>query len=269
MGFSTVFARGVHLVVGSFPHDYATKIARKIRKELVRYQAESTPLASPRGDLYVPGVRRSLGTRTDVAEIEPETIAWFDQTVQPGEVVWDVGSNVGLFACYFGKNEAVRVYAFEPFAHAYVALTENLNRNGVSGRVLAANCGLGETSTLRYLEIISTEPGYTDTTEQQGRAVDGIGRQGLITFRADDFARLFDAWPNHLKIDVDGAELSVLKGAPEVLARTSSVLLEVEGTLLANFNETARPLLAAAGLAERDLHGPASGRMRLFVRAEG
>ena len=72
----------------------------------------------------------------------------------------------------------------------------------------------------RQYELVYILP--ADTTEQQGRAVDGIGRQGLITFRADDFARLFDAWPNHLKIDVDGAELSVLKGAPEVLARTSS-----------------------------------------------
>lgn len=52
----------------------------------------------------------------DLAQFEPETLRWIDSVLKPGEVVWDIGANVGLYTSYFGKVEGAMVYAFEPSA---------------------------------------------------------------------------------------------------------------------------------------------------------
>ncbi len=62
---------------------------------------------------------------------EPETVWWIDHIVQPGDCVWDVGANVGLYALYAARRVGAggTVIAFEPAADNYAALCRNVTLN--------------------------------------------------------------------------------------------------------------------------------------------
>ena len=66
--------------------------------------------------------------------------------------------------------------------------------------------------------------------DSEGNVFTPVARQPVLSYRVDDLIKQFDIRkPNHVKIDVDGNEFSVLKGMEETLNESSvkSVLLEL------------------------------------------
>lgn len=266
MGLSNLVAGAVRWVVVAMPHDYGVKTARKTRHRLSDYSEEHTGFGSPRGSIKVSGVRRTLGQSDQLDQFEPETLRWIDETARPGDVLWDVGANVGLFASYFGKVEGIRVVAFEPFASTYVELVKNLNANSV--RVQAVNAALSDATAIEALKLVSWEPGYTASTEADpDRFGQAIAEQPCMMFRGDDFARHFGA-PTLMKVDVDGAERAVIAGCAGILGGVRSLLIEVEGDLERTFVDDIAKPLETAGLFEVSISEPSSGRNRLFNRRD-
>ena len=187
--------------------------------------------------------RHVAGAVARFREDEPETLAWID-AMPPGAVLWDVGASFGQFALYAARGGR-RVVAFEPKATSYALLVEHVALNGL-GAAMNALAG---------------------TTDQWGHAPEGFA-QPVQTLRLDDAPALGLPAPDHLKLDVDGAEAMILRGGPAVLRRLRSVLIEVEGAQ-AGPDSPLGPLLAAAGLIEDPaVRGSGSGRNRLFRRAE-
>src|SRR5688572_16912126 len=88
--------------------------------------------------------------RARACDREPWTVAWLDSHVQPGDVVFDIGANVGPFsliaAVRVGANG--RVYAFEPAYASFARLCDNIVLNEFDDRIvpipmpLAAATGL-------------------------------------------------------------------------------------------------------------------------------
>ena len=83
---------------------------------------------------------------------EPETIAWLDK-LEPSDVLYDIGSNVGLYAVYAAKFRKCTVFAFEPEAQNYALLLENIALNDLNGRCLPANLALTRTSQMGRLRV--------------------------------------------------------------------------------------------------------------------
>lgn len=73
---------------------------------------------------------------------EPHMVQLFRTLIGPGDVVADIGANIGLTAILF-STLASMVYAFEPSPSTYRILADNLARAGV-GNVEAINLGLGQ-----------------------------------------------------------------------------------------------------------------------------
>ena len=266
MGFSNIVAGAVSTLVGALPHDYGVKTARKVRHVLGRYDTERSLYSSARGPIAVSGVRRTLGQSDSLDQFEPETLCWIDENARDGDVLWDVGANVGLFAGYFGKVPGLRCVAFEPFASTYVELVRNLNANKVD--VQAVNAALSDATSISALPLVSWEPGYTASTEADPeRFGEAIGVQPCLTFRGDDFAALFGR-PTLMKIDVDGAEAAVIAGCAGILPTVRSLLIEIEGDLERDYEASIAVPLRAAGLVETAIEEPRSGRNRLFTRPD-
>ena len=61
-------------------------------------------------------------------EKEPETIAWIDD-MEPGEVLYDVGANVGVYALY-AASRGIKVVAIEPVFENFSRLMQNIELNG-------------------------------------------------------------------------------------------------------------------------------------------
>ena len=273
MGLSWLIAGAVKRYLALLPHDYAVKTARKLRYNLDVYSDDHDTLDSPVGPIRLSGLRRSLGEAAHVALKEPETIRWIDTCVAPGEVLWDVGSNIGLYAVYATKRGAGAVYAFEPFGPTYLQLLKNLVRNDADRLVRALNLALSDRTGLSSVTLSSFEPGYATTLAGSELPTDlagqKIGSQSVMTFRADDFVRIVpDARPDHVKIDVDGSEPLVLGGLEPLLPSIKSLLIEVLEDFEQAFEAEFRPKLVSAGFSEIAIGSPRSARNRVFVRAE-
>ena len=151
---------------------------------------------------------------------EPETIAWIN-TFENREVFFDIGANIGVYSLYAAcRLPKSPVRAFEPHPGNFNRLVENILLNGFKN-VSGVNVMLSD----RYGKATFS---YTDNEigSSGGQAVPG----GIDYTRAldelIDFSFDFPQ-PDHIKIDVDGNEIAILKGAKNTLKYVKSVLVEV------------------------------------------
>ena len=169
---------------------------------------------------------------------EPCTIEWIAE-FGAGEVLVDVGANVGMYTIWAAKTRGVKVFAFEPESQNYALLNRNLLINGLGESVKAYCIALSDAAGFSELHIASTIAG--DSAHQLGEKVDHNHRpqqpkfsQGCVAARLDDLVRdgVVPA-PQHIKIDVDGFEPKVVAGAAQVLRapQTRSLLIEVNQNL--------------------------------------
>ena len=169
---------------------------------------------------------------------EPCTLEWI-AGFQPGEVLVDVGANVGMYTVWAAKTRGVKVYAFEPEAQNYALLNRNLVRNGLDGQVKAFCLALSDAAGFGELHLATLEPGgslhsYGERVDYNRQPMEPKFSQGCVSARLDDLVRdNVIPVPTHLKLDVDGFEPKVLAGAAELLrdARLKSLLVEVNHNL--------------------------------------
>lgn len=169
---------------------------------------------------------------------EPDTLAWI-ASFDPADVLADVGANVGMYTVWAAKTRGVQVFGFEPEAQNYALLNRNIMLNGLEERVRAYCLALSDTAGLSELHL--SEAVIGGSCHSLGERVDfkhepmrPAFSQGCVAARLDDLvAAGAVAQPNHLKVDVDGFEPKVLRGAASVLrdARLRSLLVEVNQNL--------------------------------------
>jgi FkbM family methyltransferase len=206
-------------------------------------------------------------------EEEPELLAWIDG-FSAGETLWDIGAAGGLFAMY-AAHRGIAVTAFEPKATSFGVLVEHLVLNGLSEQVMPLCVALSDVTGLTHLTLYSMDPGsgrnaVGGAVNQFGETSDPALKQGIAAWRIDDLRKaLTMPAPDHIKIDVDGIEGLILRGAPETLPLVKSVLVEVEGDNAAKAASRIDPPLAVAGLFEDlAMRDQGSGRNRLYRRRQ-
>lgn len=191
---------------------------------------------------YVNTSRHSVRRTETLLTKEPTTCPWID-TFKEGEVLFDVGANVGLYSIYAGAIKRARVFSFEPEALNYAELNKNIFVNGLHGQVTAYCAAVSDTFNVSALHLGGFGIGYShhDFGENRWGGDKTIGnrtvkkaerhQQGSIAISLD---QLFKSGaipaPNHIKIDVDGFEWKVFQGAQETLKNPTlkTVLLEVD-----------------------------------------
>lgn len=159
---------------------------------------------------------------------EPSTIEWLD-TIKPGEVLWDVGANIGSYSVYAGVK-GVKVYAFEPEAENFALLTKNLIFNGLEPN--AYNIALSDKQNIGTLYLGQAEAGgachsFGAEVGHDLQSRPSVSKQGCIAMTIDQLVEMGLPRPDHLKIDVDGFEMNVIKGAAKTLPLLKSFIVEI------------------------------------------
>lgn len=138
----------------------------------------------------------------------------FRRDVRPGDVVFDVGANLGAYTLLFAQwvGPTGRVFAFEPAAAPFAGLNALLAENGVSSRVTAVSAAVsGAEGTVTFLA--DAADGETRITTREG-----AGTVTVPITTIDVVCRREGMIPRLIKIDAEGAELDVLQGARETIA---------------------------------------------------
>tara|TARA_R110000787_G_scaffold16622_60_gene51757 strand:- start:10585 stop:11460 length:876 start_codon:yes stop_codon:yes gene_type:complete len=164
---------------------------------------------------------------------EPDMIDWID-SFSEDFVLWDIGANVGIYSIYAGLKGGGRVFSFEPESANYWVLNRNIHLNGLDGHCTAYCLPLSDRAGVTRLALHTTMIG--DALHNL-TGVDGLvdtastHHQGAVTITADEaITTLGIPAPTHLKIDVDGAEALIIRGATNLLRNPAlqSILVELD-----------------------------------------
>jgi FkbM family methyltransferase len=162
-----------------------------------------------------------------VGTYEPNEFMFLSQVLQPGMIFIDVGANDGLYSLFAAKRigPTGRVLALEPSTREFARLEQNLQLNRLANICplrLAASDRTG-VATLRIAgfghEGCNTLGGFAYAIEQEGTekvqmaTLDNIVNAHALT-RVDV-----------VKIDAEGGELGVLKGAYKILTTHRPLIL--------------------------------------------
>jgi FkbM family methyltransferase len=136
----------------------------------------------------------------------------FRAAARPGAVALDVGANVGAYTLLLGQwvRPGGRVYAFEPAPEALDGLARHVALNGLGETVSVVRAAAAASSGTATLAV--------DGISGANRLAEAPGGERVETVTIDDFCARGSLRPTFIKIDVEGAELDVLRGARDTIA---------------------------------------------------
>ncbi|HEV7921925.1 MAG TPA: FkbM family methyltransferase [Thermoanaerobaculia bacterium] len=188
---------------------------------------------------------------------ERESQRVFREHVQPAGVVFDIGANVGFFTLLAAKlAKDGFVYAFEPLPGNLGYLRRHLALNQVRHAEILPIAVAASTGTARFAAAPSPSMG-------------ALAADGGLEVAIDTLDRLVSVGrirpPNFIKIDVEGAEHDVLRGAASVLREAKpTIFLSAHGW---QQHELCSALLAEAGYRLELLRdGTADGNYLVLAR---
>lgn len=151
-----------------------------------------------------------------------------------GAVGLDVGSNIGNHTIYWSKQKKVKkIYSFEPLRSTFDILKTNIDLNKLNNKVELFNMGLSDKRTKAVIEKFCKEnigATHIKDTPYGDMDVDKLDNIKVKENRID-----------FVKIDVEGHEVQVLKGAKETFKKYKPRYVFVE-SFSDKFKETKRIL---------------------------
>ena len=175
--------------------------------------------------------------------------------LQPGDLIWDIGANLGLYTRIFAERtgNTGRVFAFEPVPWTFEQLcSETRDYPWVRNEQIAmsdfdgvSRMFVGEADTVGRLET------------SDGENTTGVSVE-VSVMRGDSYWKKSSVTPNLLKVDVEGFEEEVLNGMESLLAAPElrAIFLEVHFEILESRGRKDAPmriekLLRSKGLIPR------------------
>ncbi len=138
----------------------------------------------------------------------------------------DVGANIGVFTLLASGHVGCDSISVEPIPSTFKRLNQNLSLNAIEDKVTALNIGLGSANAVLHFSN-STENSVNAVTSETADSV-AVGVKTM-----DDVVPEVHRYENILvKIDVEGFETEVVKGASELLAnqKLKAIIIELNGS---------------------------------------
>jgi FkbM family methyltransferase len=165
---------------------------------------------------------------------------------RPGMVAFDLGANVGFYTLALSRlvGEKGRVFAFEPDSRNVIFLRRHVLINRLTNAAIVQAVVADGGGLVGFKSGGTGETGHVETSSNY--LVPAVGLDSLVN--AGHIPR-----PDIVKMDVEGAETTVLRGACELLDRRQTIwLIALHGD---EAKETCFRLLLNAGYRLQDLFG--------------
>lgn len=183
-------------------------------------------------DIFI--LRRDVVDRYELRSYESSVFPTFLERLAPGMCVFDIGAHIGLYALAAAKRIGTtgKVFAFEPSPASAHILEHHLVLNGYQDRVEIVRSAV--TDTVGVLSFFvrghsmcaSLARGNLSrcTTATRSR----VQEIRVPSLTLDSFCTSRSIAPSIMKIDVEGGELRVLKGARSLLLQDHDVAMICE-----------------------------------------
>jgi FkbM family methyltransferase len=206
---------------------------------------------------------------------EQGTVQWIRSEIRAGDVFYDIGANIGIYVPLAAKAVGAqgKVYAFEPHVVNVHSLLHNVHINGLEGVVEVLSCALNDTEGFFDFNYHSFVSGSSMSQLNDRR--DDKNREFRPVFTERKYATTIDHLvgkgvlrpADHIKIDVDGNEMLVLRGMRQLLGsarKPKSIQVEVN----LRYKDALFQYMQECGYAIAQRHYTAAGKVELASGAD-
>jgi FkbM family methyltransferase len=163
---------------------------------------------------------------------EVDTIKWIDNFGNKNTVFFDIGANIGVYSLYSSILYGCKVFAFEPQYNNLLLLEKNIQLNKVEKLVTIIPNPIFNKNKLDFLlSKINNLAGSASATFFNKKKFKNENYKKKLTLSLSvDFLvkKLSILRPNMIKIDVDGNEVDIIKGAIKTInsLECNTILIE-------------------------------------------
>lgn len=145
---------------------------------------------------------------------EEETTKLFKSIVKEGDIVVDIGANIGYYTLMASSlvGPSGKVYAFEPDPINHSLLVKNIELNGFSNIVTEQKAVSDKNGKLKF--YLNKDDVGAHTLYQPKFSCDVLDVESI---RLDDYFSSKKIPINFIKMDIEGAELAALLGMPNII----------------------------------------------------
>ena len=176
----------------------------------------------------------NMGAQSDLfrrlaiyGEYEPKLVKSCLQHLNRNKDVIDIGANIGFYSVLFAQEINKRVLSVEPTQNALKRLRQNIKLNNVESKVeIFEGVVSDHNGTLKIKSVVGKEEYSTICNPVH----ESIGQQQILEeevecITLDDLIEKYQLSPGFIKMDVEGAEMLVFKGAMKTLTKHRPIII--------------------------------------------
>jgi len=177
-----------------------------------------------------------------------------------GGVFFDIGANIGIYSLFYTQVKQGNVYSFEPSVFNLRQLAKNISINELSERITIISNPLSDsTGIAKFINGSADEGGALSAFGVEyghdGEPIISDINYSVLGFSLDDMFEksVLTEKPSLIKIDVDGIEHLILKGAAKTLKskELKSLFIEVNDDFKEQANQV-KDVLESAGFVLKE-----------------
>lgn len=156
---------------------------------------------------------------------EPFETELIKRQIKEGDVVLDLGANIGYYTLIFAKRTGPKgkVFAFEPDPDNFALLGKNIQANGYCNVVAALQAVSNKTEKIKLYLSKDNKGDHRIYDSQDGRPCIDIE-----AVRLDDYFKNSNQRINFIKMDIQGAEAAAIQGMERLLKKNGNLTVVTE-----------------------------------------
>ncbi|HRW97896.1 MAG TPA: FkbM family methyltransferase [Cyclobacteriaceae bacterium] len=181
-------------------------------------------------------------------EYEPKVVESCIQYTKKNSDVIDIGANIGFFTTLFARiiDDSQKVLSVEPTKTALARLHKNIRINSVEEKVVIFEGVVSDKLGIEKISVIEGKEEYSSIGEINHPSVANMNRlqYEVESVTVDELVKRYSLEPGLIKVDAEGAELSIFNGCRKTISDHRPIILsEVSDLLLKGKGATSKDLL--------------------------